>query len=244
MQSESWVTSSSLSFFKYTKLKGPWENGWGVFTSRRPVRKLAAISKRGKSIHICISKAACDVKQNPFSHDFKNMAMLCYREEVEGHSEVGEAGISSSYTKGGDSWMERPLGVGLFGPGFKFWLHHSTNCATWGKFCVTSPNQYEIVISISTWSTFQGDFKIKSSSSVRRRSRVQLFRALRLQPRPETEVQLGHFFVTLEQPLNFLELRFTHPWGSHPPQRVWSRNYVCWYKLCAYRSAWGLGECP
>lgn len=38
--------------------------------------------------------------------------MLCYREEVEGHSEVGEAGISSSYTKRGDSWMERPLGVG------------------------------------------------------------------------------------------------------------------------------------
>lgn len=39
-------------------------------------RKLAAISKRGKSIHIYISKATCDVKQNPFSHDFENMAML------------------------------------------------------------------------------------------------------------------------------------------------------------------------
>lgn len=142
-----------------------------------------------------------------------------------GHSEVGKAGISSSYTKGGDSWMEGPLGVGPFGPGFKFWLHHSTNCATWGKFCVTSPKQYEIVISISTWSAFQGDFKIKSSSAVSRR--VQLFRALRLQPIPETEVQLGHFFVTLEQPLSFLELLFTQPWGSHPPQRVWRRNHVC-----------------
>ena len=112
--------------------------------------------------------------------------------------------------------MEGPLGVGPFGPGFKLWLHHSTNCATWGKLCVTTPKQYEVVISISTWSTFQGDFKIKSSSAVSRRSRVQLFRALRLQPIPETEVQLGHFFVTLEQPLSFLELLFTHPLGKPP----------------------------
>ena len=39
-------------------------------TAEDSFRKLAVVSKRGKFIHVYISRAACDVKHNPFSHDF------------------------------------------------------------------------------------------------------------------------------------------------------------------------------
>lgn len=39
-------------------------------TAEDSFRTLAAVSKRGKCIHVYSSKAACEVKRNPFSRDF------------------------------------------------------------------------------------------------------------------------------------------------------------------------------
>ena len=63
------------------------------------------------------------------------------KKRVEGHSGVGDAGITSSCTGGKRFTDGGTPGCGdAFGPGFKFWLHHLASRATWDKFCVTSPN--------------------------------------------------------------------------------------------------------
>lgn len=144
MQSESWATNSSLSFFKYAKLKGLGKMGQAFLPGRRPFRKLAAISKR--EIYTHISKAACDVKQNPFLMILK--IWQCSVMRRGGRSlRSGRSWNQQLIYQGAVHGWKGP-GCGAVDPGFKFWLHHSTNCAAWGKFCVTSPNQYESHIHI------------------------------------------------------------------------------------------------